>query len=209
MKKIILFIILSISLFALSDKTKDSISRDFNAFKKNYSERNSNETVKYFSKSSIELYDRLLKVAIGQGEIPSDKEFIESMIILSINNRFTEAEIKKMNGEDVIKWSINEGLDSFENFNSLPILDIYEKDGYAFIVMGDAKESIPLRLSYEDNIWKVDLPYLLEIINKTFLNLFGGETFKDTFSGNETQNSYFNYGGELHAPRSKKSNHNY
>ena len=209
MKKIILFIILSISLFALTDTKKDAILKDFNAFKKSYSQRDANETVKYFSKSSIELYDRLLKVAIGQGEIPSDKEFIESMIILSINNRFTEAEIKKMNGKDVIKWSINEGLDSFENFNSLPVIDIYEKDGYAFVVLGDGNESIPLRLAYEENIWKVDLPYLLEILNKTFLNLFGGDTFKDTFSGNEIQNSYFNYGGESHAPRSKRSNHRY
>ena len=209
MKKIILFIILSISLFALTDTKKDVILKDFNAFKKSYSERNADETVKHFSKSSIELYDRFLKAAIGQGEIPSDKEFIESMIILSINNRFSEAEIKKMNGKDVIKWSINEGLDSFENFNTLPVLDVYEKDGYAFVVMGDGKESIPLRLSYEDKMWKVDLPHLLEIINKTFLDLFGGETFKDAFSGENTQNNFFDYGGETQAPRSIRSNHKY
>ena len=63
MKKIIIFILLSLSIFAISDEKREQVLKDFNAFKSSYSIRDGQETVKYFTPDSIELYDNLLKMA--------------------------------------------------------------------------------------------------------------------------------------------------
>lgn len=198
MKKICLFLLLCLSIIAVPFQ-KDIVLKDFNAFKSSYSTRNADETVKYFSKSSIDFYDNLLKVAVGDKELEG-KGIMEPFIIMSINNHFSEAEIRKMNGKDVVKWSINEGLDSFENFNSLPVLDVYEKDEAAYIVVGNDKESMPIKLVYEEGLWKVDLPYIIDYVTKLFSEmLIKSKTDTDEFNYNEENNYFFQ--GEKQAPR--------
>lgn len=198
MKKICLFLLLCLSIIAVPFQ-KDTVLKDFNAFKSSYSTRNADETVKYFSKSSIDFYDNLLKVAVGDKELEG-KGIMEPFIIMSINNHFSEAEIRKMNGKDVVKWSINEGLDSFENFNSLPVLDVYEKDEAAYIVVGNDKESMPIKLVYEEGLWKVDLPYIIDYVTKLFSEmLIKSKTDTDEFNYNEENNYFFQ--GEKQAPR--------
>lgn len=198
MKKICLFLLLCLSIIAVPFQ-KDIVLKDFNAFKSSYSTRNADETVKYFSKSSIDFYDNLLKVAVGDKELEG-KGIMEPFIIMSINNHFSEAEIRKMNGKDVVKWSINEGLDSFENFNSLLVLDVYEKDEAAYIVVGNDKESMPIKLVYEEGLWKVDLPYIIDYVTKLFSEmLIKSKTDTDEFNYNEENNYFFQ--GEKQAPR--------
>lgn len=202
-KKIIIFIIMSFSLFSLSQTEKDKVLKDFNSFKKNYSNRNAEETVKYFSKSSIELYDKMLKVALGKETLAEDA-FLESFIVLSINSNFNASEIEKLNGKDVIVWSINEGLDSFENFNALPILDIYQKDGYSFVKLGYETDNIDLRLSYEEGLWKVDLPYILSLVGQAVKTMFDGgssETYPTDYSYDDIY-----YGEDTQAPRNNRNN---
>ncbi len=202
-KKIIIFIIMSFSLFSLSQTEKDKVLKDFNSFKKNYSDRNAEETVKYFSKSSIELYDKMLKVALGKETLAEDA-FLESFIVLSINSNFNASEIEKLNGKDVIVWSINEGLDSFENFNALPILDIYQKDGYSFVKLGYETDNIDLRLSYEEGLWKVDLPYILSLVGQAVKTMFVGgssETYPTDYSYDDIY-----YGEDTQAPRNNRNN---
>lgn len=198
MKKIYVFLIFCFSLLASSFE-KDKVLNDFNAFKSNYSAKNAEETVKYFSKSSIDFYDNLLKVAVGDKELEG-QGMLEPLIILSINSHFNEAEIRKMNGKDVIKWSIHEGLDSFENFNSLPIVDIYEKDGAAYVVVGSDKETMPIKLIYEEGLWKVDLPYIVDYVTKLFSEIFNKSDFEGEDSSYIDENNY-DYQVEKQAPR--------
>ncbi len=202
-KKMIIFIMMSFCLFSMSQTEKDKVLKDFNAFKKNYSDRNAEETVKYFSKSSIELYDKMLKVALGKENLDGDA-FLESFIVLSINSNFTASEIEKLSGKDIIVWSINEGLDSFENFNVLPILDIYQKDGYSFVKLGYETDNIDFRLSYEEGLWKVDLPYILSLVGQAVKTMFDGgssETYPSDYSYNDIY-----YGDDIQAPRNNRSN---
>lgn len=202
-KKMIIFIMMSFCLFSMSQTEKDKVLMDFNAFKKNYSDRNAEETVKYFSKSSIELYDKMLKVALGKENLDGDA-FLESFIVLSINSNFTASEIEKLSGKDIIVWSINEGLDSFENFNVLPILDIYQKDGYSFVKLGYETDNIDFRLSYEEGLWKVDLPYILSLVGQAVKTMFDGgssETYPSDYSYNDIY-----YGDDIQAPRNNRSN---
>lgn len=205
-KKIIIFIIMSFCLFSMSQTEKDKILKDFNAFKKNYSERNAEETVKYFSKSSIELYDTMLKVALGKENL-SDDAFLESFIVLSINSNFSPSEIEKLNGKDVIIWSINEGLDSFENFNALPIIEIYQKDGYSFIKLGYEKDNIDIRLSYEEGLWKVDLPYILSLVGQAVKTMFEGSLSKEYPMDNPPSDLY--YDNEVQVQRNNRNNSNW
>lgn len=202
-KKMIIFIMMSFCLFSMSQTEKDKVLKDFNAFKKNYSDRNAEETVKYFSKSSIELYDKMLKVALGKENLDGDA-FLESFIVLSINSNFTASEIEKLSGKDIIVWSINEGLDSFENFNVLPILDIYQKDGYSFVKLGYETDNIDFRLSYEEGLWKVDLPYILSLVGQTVKTMFDGSS-SETYPSDYSYNDIY-YGDDIQAPRNNRSN---
>lgn len=202
-KKMIIFIMMSFCLFSMSQTEKDKVLKDFNAFKKNYSDRNAEETVKYFSKSSIELYDKMLKVALGKENLDGDA-FLESFIVLSINSNFTASEIEKLSGKDIIVWSINEGLDSFENFNVLPILDIYQKDGYSFVKLGYETDNIDFRLSYEEGLWKVDLPYILSLVGQAVKAMFDGSS-SETYPSDYSYNDIY-YGDDIQAPRNNRSN---
>ncbi len=202
-KKMIIFIMMSFCLFSMSQTEKDKVLKDFNAFKKNYSDRNAEETVKYFSKSSIELYDKMLKVALGKENLDGDA-FLESFIVLSINSNFTASEIEKLSGKDIIVWSINEGLDSFENFNVLPIMDIYQKDGYSFVKLGYETDNIDFRLSYEEGLWKVDLPYILSLVGQAVKTMFDGSS-SETYPSDYSYNDIY-YGDDIQAPRNNRSN---
>lgn len=202
-KKIIIFIIMSFCLFSMSKTEKDEVLKDFNAFKKNYSERNAEGTLKYFSKSSIELYDKMLKVALGKENLDEDA-FLESFIVISINSNFSASEIEKLSGKDIIIWSINEGLDSFENFNALPILDIYQKDAYSFVKLGYETDNIDLRLNYEEGIWKVDLPYILNLVGQAVKTMFGGSS-SGTYPSDYSYDEIY-YGDDIQAPRNNRSN---
>ncbi len=202
-KKMIIFIMMSFCLFSMSQTEKDKVLKDFNAFKKNYSDRNAEETVKYFSKSSIELYDKMLKVALGKENLDGDA-FLESFIVLSINSNFTASEIEKLSGKDIIVWSINERLDSFENFNVLPILDIYQKDGYSFVKLGYETDNIDFRLSYEEGLWKVDLPYILSLVGQAVKAMFDGSS-SETYPSDYSYNDIY-YGDDIQAPRNNRSN---
>lgn len=202
-KKMIIFIMMSFCLFSMSQTEKDKVLKDFNVFKKNYSDRNAEETVKYFSKSSIELYDKMLKVALGKENLDGDA-FLESFIVLSINSNFTASEIEKLSGKDIIVWSINEGLDSFENFNVLPILDIYQKDGYSFVKLGYETDNIDFRLSYEEGLWKVDLPYILSLVGQAVKTMFDGSS-SETYPSDYSYNDIY-YGDDIQAPRNNRSN---
>ncbi len=202
-KKMIIFIMMSFCLFSMSQTEKDKVLKDFNAFKKNYSDRNAEETVKYFSKSSIELYDKMLKVALGKENLDGDA-FLESFIVLSINSNFTASEIEKLSGKDIIVWSINERLDSFENFNVLPILDIYQKDGYSFVKLGYETDNIDFRLSYEEGLWKVDLPYILSLVGQAVKTMFDGSS-SETYPSDYSYNDIY-YGDDIQAPRNNRSN---
>ena len=215
MKKFLIFMLLSLSLFAISDEKKEKVLNDFNAFKKNYSERKAEETVNYFTPGSVKFYDDLLKIAISNGKAGDKIGFLESMVVMNIQNKLSAEEMKKMTGKDVIMWSINEGVDSFESFNILPILDIYDKDECAYVVVGYEKESMPVKLEESEGVWKVDLPYLYDVINKSFEKLFGAEGLdKNLFSENMMDDSngnidYYEFDeqgfGNKQAPRTKKS----
>lgn len=213
MKKIIIFILLSLSIFAISDEKREQVLKDFNAFKSSYSIRDGQETVKYFTPDSIELYDNLLKMATK--EIGSEKiGFLESMVIMGIQNKLSVEEIKKMTGKEIIVWSINEGANSFENFDILPVFDIYDKDGYAYVVIGYEKDNIAIKMEESEGIWKVNLPYIFDIINKNFEKLFETDGYKDLFSKdgiNDLNKNVDYYGSDYQeseknqAPRTKKN----
>lgn len=212
MKKIIIFILLCLSLFAINKEKKETVLKDFNAFKNNYSSRNAQETIKYFTPNSIKLYDDLLILAIENNK---NKKigFLESMIIMNLQNKLSKDEMKKMSGKDIILWSINEGIDSFENFNALPIYDVYEKDEFVYVVVGYEKENIPIQMEYFDKLWKVDFPYLYEYINKSFESFLGQDQFNsDMFLEDESAFDYeenLYYDNSLQVPRHKRIKREY
>lgn len=208
MKKIIIFILLSLSLFAISKEKKETVLKDFNSFKNNYGNRNAEETIKYFTPNSIKMYDDLLEVAInGAG----DKKigFLESMVIMNLQSKLSIEEMKKMTGRDIMIWSINEGIDNFENFNSLPVYDVYEQEGDSYVVVGYEKENIPIKLEYSDKLWKVDFPYLYEFLNKTFENFFGASGISEKMFLENAEEAVYDdsyYEDKRQAPRNKKVN---
>lgn len=208
MKKIIIFILLSLSLFAISKEKKETVLKDFNSFKNNYGNRNAEETIKYFTPNSIKMYDDLLEVAInGAG----DKKigFLESMVIMNLQSKLSIEEMKKMTGRDIMIWSINEGIDNFENFNSLPVYDVYEKEGDSYVVVGYEKENIPIKLEYSDKLWKVDFPYLYEFLNKTFENFFWASGISEKMFLENAEEAVYDdsyYEDKRQAPRNKKVN---
>lgn len=164
MKKILLFLLIICNIFSMNKEKKEAVLNDFNNYKKYYLEGNEVELIKYYSKNSIEYYDELLKKSLSENE---EENFLEGLLIWTINSSFTLEERKKMSGKDLISWGLKENNISFGEFYELPVIDVYEKDGDAFIVLGEEFNKGEIKFVYEEGLWKIDLKYLLNLMDES------------------------------------------
>lgn len=164
MKKILLFLLIICNIFSMNKEKKEAVLSDFNNYKKYYLEGNEVELIKYYSKNSIEYYDELLKKSLSENE---EENFLEGLLIWTINSSFTLEERKKMSGKDLISWGLKENNISFGEFYELPVIDVYEKDGDAFIVLGEELNRGEIKFVYEEGLWKIDLKYLLNLMDES------------------------------------------
>lgn len=162
---ILIFLIVSYVCFA-------SPRESFDNYKAQILEANGKEAIKYVSKKTIEYYSSMLNHALE-----SKKEIVDKMIVMdrlmiySMRVRVKPEELRKMDGESILIYGIDNGWigkNSIRNFGSFDIEDDPGTKAKVMIMeMGNVKQRLFLFYN-EDGIWKVDLISINAVANMSF-----------------------------------------
>ncbi len=172
MKKFLVALIscfLAISLFA------DEVHESFEQYRTAILVGDGETAVQYLNQASINYYDDMLKDALYLKESEfEERTILDKLMILRLRMNFTAKELKKMNGRQLIVYSIQKGWIGKSSVINIEISEeIKIKGDWATIEVMQNGQSSGLNFIFqkENDIWKLDIKEIFKISNMTLAYL--------------------------------------
>lgn len=172
MKKFLVALIscfLAISLFA------DEVHESFEHYRTAILSEDGETAVQYLNQASINYYDDMLKDALYLKESEfEERTILDKLMILRLRMNFTAKELKKMNGRELIVYSIQKGWIGKSSVINIEISEETKiKGDWATIEVMQNGQGSGLKFIFqkENDIWKLDIKEVFKISNMTLAYL--------------------------------------
>lgn len=178
MKKIIttafLFLFTMISVFAQEDETpkidqtkaKKEIVKTFDTYKKAIINGDSKTAIAQLDKNSIKYYQEILDVSLRADSAQINQlEVLDKLIVLSVKHKVPKEELIKMNGLQLLNYSIDHGLIGNKNtINDIEIgeVDINGEIAYGQFIVKKQKTPLYFGFTYDQSQWRLDVTSVFE-----------------------------------------------
>jgi hypothetical protein len=165
MKRFIFLFLLFTTFYCFAgEKTDDNIRNSFYAYQASLINNDGKSAVQYLDSYTINYYENILKDSLYLPKIDFDKKLlVDRLIIAKIRQNMNIDQLLKMNGKDLIIYSIIEGWIGEVSNLSLGTIVIDNDIARAEVVSGGKKTSIHYKFHFENGIWKLDLLSTMQI----------------------------------------------
>lgn len=172
MKKFIVLLISCLLAFCLF---ADEVHESFEQYRTAILAGDDEEAVQYLNQSSIKYYDDMLKDALYLKESEfEERTILDKFMILRLRMNFSAKELKKMNGRELIVYSIQKGWIGKSSVINIELSEESKiKGDWATIeVMKNGQGSgLHFIFQKENDIWKFDIQEILKIANMSLAYL--------------------------------------
>ena len=160
---------MAFSLFA------DEVHESFEQYRTAILSGDGEEAVQYLNQASINYYDDMLKDALYLKESEfEERTILDKLMILRLRMNFSAKELKKMNGRELIVYSIQKGWIGKSSVINIELSEETKiKGDWATIeVMKNGQGSgLHFIFQKENDIWKFDIQEILKIANMSLAYL--------------------------------------
>ena len=172
MKKFLFILIsclLTFSLFA------DEVHESFEQYRTAILSGDGETAVQYLNQSSIKYYDDMLKDALYLKESEfEERTILDKFMILRLRMNFSAKELKKMNGRELIVYSIQKGWIGKSSVINIELSEESKiKGDWATIEVMQNGQGSGLNFIFqkENDIWKFDIKEIFKITNMSLAYL--------------------------------------
>ena len=178
MKKIIstafVFLMTMVSVFAQNEETpkidhtkaKKEIVKVFETYKKSIISGDSKLAISQLDKNSINYYQEILDISLRADSTQINQlEVLDKLIVLSVKHKVPKDQLIKMNGLELLNYSIDNGL--IGNKNSINEIEIGEVDingeiAYGQFIVKKQKTPLYFGFTYDQSQWRLDITSVFE-----------------------------------------------
>ena len=173
MKKILTFLILLISISALSqEKSEQKVRESFENYRQAILNDKGEEAIKYISDNTFDYYHNILnEVKLADSTRIEDLSLIDKLTVLIIRHRTPSDKIKSFDKKTLVVYALDEGMIGKETVKNYSIGSIYFEDentALGQLIVNAKSVSANFRFFKEDNNWKIDITSVMPGTNDAF-----------------------------------------
>ena len=169
------FLVALISCFLALSIFADEVHESFEQYRTAILAEDGETAVQYLNQASINYYDDMLKDALYLKESEfEERTILDKLMILRLRMNFTAKELKKMNGRELIVYSIQKGWIGKSSVINIEISEETKiKGDWATIEVMQNGQGSGLNFIFqkENDIWKLDIKEIFKISNMTLAYL--------------------------------------
>ena len=169
------FLVALISCFLAFSLFADEVHESFEQYRTAILAGDGETAVQYLNQASINYYDDMLKDALYLKESEfEERTILDKLMILRLRMNFTAKELKKMNGRELIVYSIQKGWIGKSSVINIEISEETKiKGDWATIEVMQNGQGSGLNFIFqkENDIWKLDIKEIFKISNMTLAYL--------------------------------------
>ena len=169
------FLVALISCFLVFSIFADEVHESFEHYRTAILSKDGETAVQYLNQASINYYDDMLKDALYLKESEfEERTILDKLMILRLRMNFSAKELKKMNGRELIVYSIQKGWIGKSSVINIEISEETKiKGDWATIEVMQNGQGSGLNFIFqkENDIWKLDIKEIFKISNMTLAYL--------------------------------------
>ena len=169
------FLVALISCFLALSIFADEVHESFEQYRTAILAEDGETAVQYLNQTSINYYDDMLNDALYLKESEfEERTILDKLMILRLRMNFTAKELKKMNGRELIVYSIQKGWIGKSSVINIEISEETKiKGDWATIEVMQNGQGSGLNFIFqkENDIWKLDIKEIFKISNMTLAYL--------------------------------------
>lgn len=147
-------------------KAKIEIVKVFETYKKGILSGDSKMAIAQLDKNSINYYQEVLDISLRADSVQINQlEVLDKLMVLSIKHKVPKEELIKMNGLQLLNYSIDNGLIGNKNsINEVEIgqVDINGEIAYGQFIVKKQKTPLYFGFTYDQTQWRLDITSVFE-----------------------------------------------
>ncbi|HEY4539108.1 MAG TPA: hypothetical protein VIG94_03735 [Faecalibacter sp.] len=148
------------------EKAKKEIVKAFETYKKGILSGDSKTAIAQLDKNSINYYQEVLDISLRADSAQINQlEVLDKLIVLSVKHKVPKEELIKMNGLQLLNYSIDNGLIGNKNtINEIEIgeVDINGEIAYGQFIVKKQKTPLYFGFTYDQSQWRLDITSVFE-----------------------------------------------
>lgn len=144
--------------------TKD-ILKVFKEYKNAILSGNSDLAIKQIDKNSFDYYQEVLNLSLRADSTQINQlEVLDKLMVLSVRHRVPKANLLKMNGKELLTYSIDNGMIAKSTVEHIEMgeIDINGEIAYGEFLINNQKTPLYFGFTYDQSQWRFDVTSVFE-----------------------------------------------